>query len=314
MYLYGVYVLSQDPPVITAADNFLPHLASILPTDVKLEVLVFPTWTTESYADIAKRMWHLRRARSLSLHWMTSTPRESRRLSSVGYRAIWCHPNLFCDDSVLRIIECQKRFDAVYTAQIKPYKRLALAAEVASLRLITGTLDRVGELPELGLAHAVLNDKYLDRSGMAGALNECRVGLALSAVEGTMYACTEYLLCGLPVVSTPSRGGRDVWLDAGNSRIVPPEASAVAAAVRSLVAEPPDPYAIRSDALRRARFFRTCLAEFTRSLTGRLPYVTEEIDGSWFPQHFVAVQYLPEYLKSYGGGQFARGDLLGKFA
>ena len=42
-------------------------------------------------------------------------------------------------------------------------------------------------------------------------LVQSRCGLALSAQEGAMYASGEYLLAGLPVVTTRSRGGRDAF-------------------------------------------------------------------------------------------------------
>ncbi len=54
---------------------------------------------------------------------------------------------------------------------------------------------------------------YLNSWEVARKLNACRVGMCLSETEGAMFAAVEYLLCGLPVVSTPSQGGRDVWFD-----------------------------------------------------------------------------------------------------
>ena len=232
----------------------------------------------------------------------------------VGYRAMWCHHNLYCDESVLRPLPVAKKYDAVYTAVIRDYKRLPLAKEVGSLRILTGSIGQTHQLPAYGLAHAVVNTAYLNRAEMAEALNECRVGLALSAEEGGMLACTEYLLCGLPVVSTPSRGGRDVWLDPANSVIVPADAGAVAAAVRRLAADPPDPAAVRADAVRRSRFFRTTLAESVRRVSGRFPFDPEAIDGSWFNGRFVAIPFLKEYLASYANGRFGRSDLLGRHA
>ena len=44
-------------------------------------------------------------------------------------------------------------------------------------------------------------------------LNQCKVGIILSEVEGANYASIQYLLAGLPVVSTKSKGGRDVFFD-----------------------------------------------------------------------------------------------------
>ena len=39
--------------------------------------------------------------------------------------------------------------------------------------------------------------------------NMSKIGLCLSKNEGAMYSSIEYLLCGLPVVSTKNTGGRD---------------------------------------------------------------------------------------------------------
>lgn len=46
--------------------------------------------------------------------------------------------------------------------------------------------------------------EWLDSEELNRCLNQCRLGLCLSAVEGPMYASIEYLLAGLPVVSTES--------------------------------------------------------------------------------------------------------------
>lgn len=42
---------------------------------------------------------------------------------------------------------------------------------------------------------------------------QSRCGLILSAEEGACFAAMEYLLCGLPVVTTPNIGGRDEFFD-----------------------------------------------------------------------------------------------------
>ena len=66
------------------------------------------------------------------------------------------------------------------------------------------------------------------------ALNESAVGLALSREEGGMYASGQYLLAGLPVVSTPSEGGRDEFYHPDYVRIVDATPRAVTEAVSEL--------------------------------------------------------------------------------
>jgi hypothetical protein len=52
-----------------------------------------------------------------------------------------------------------------------------------------------------------------------------------------MFASTEYLLAGLPIVSTPSKGGRYVYYDDEYCWIVPPDPRSVAEAVGALKAK-----------------------------------------------------------------------------
>ena len=60
------------------------------------------------------------------------------------------------------------------------------------------------------------------------------VGLVLSPVEGSSYASMEYMLAGMPVVSTPSVGGRDVYFDPDFCVICEPDPTAVRDAVADL--------------------------------------------------------------------------------
>jgi glycosyltransferase involved in cell wall biosynthesis len=73
--------------------------------------------------------------------------------------------------------------------------------------------------------------------------------LALSATEGGMLASFESLLCGVPVISTPSRGGRHLFYRSFNSKIVDPDAEAIAAAVADACVSSADTQRIRSAAI-----------------------------------------------------------------
>lgn len=86
--------------------------------------------------------------------------------------------------------------------------------------------------------------------------NRARVGLCLSALEGGNYSTTEYMLCGLPVVSTRSDGGREHFLDPEVSRIVEDDARAVAQAVAELIARRIPPQVVRLRALVKLREIR----------------------------------------------------------
>lgn len=122
--------------------------------------------------------------------------------------------------------------------------------------------------------------RYLLPSEVCCVLNQARVGGIFSAEEGTCYACTEYLFAGLPVITTPSQGGRHVWLNGSNSITVeaccnithctcdgkdnthaPKQAvaQAVASAVTALKTGVFDRAKIRGDAITTAWQFRKTL-------------------------------------------------------
>ena len=88
-----------------------------------------------------------------------------------------------------------------------------------------------------------LNDtgSFIPPQEISDYLCRARVGLALSAEEGPMAACVEYLLSGLPVVSTPSLGGRDVFFDERFVKVVEPDPHAVSEGVEALARLQIDP-------------------------------------------------------------------------
>ncbi|MEX2201686.1 MAG: glycosyltransferase [Dongiaceae bacterium] len=81
---------------------------------------------------------------------------------------------------------------------------------------------------------------------IADWLNRAEVGLCLSEVEGATTAAVEYMLCGLPVVTTPSKGGRDRIFDPAVSLTVEPTPIAVARGVQAVIERQIEPHRVRS--------------------------------------------------------------------
>ena len=168
----------------------------------------------------------------------------------------------------------KKKYRAIYNAKMESFKRHHLAADVDSLALLYSPYGRGGTeyyrsvrnaLPRATFINGSLLDRsyrLLTRSEVARLLNRSNVGLCLSEVEGGMVASMEYLLCGLPVVSTESRGGRQVFFDERYSRIVPPDSQMIAAAVAELISANIDPHQVRTAALGRVVHYRRRLIEF----------------------------------------------------
>ena len=255
----GVFVLSKDPLVIYTPVGGGRPLNSLVALGRRLAsrravFLLMPNWTLERPAVIARLgrdlAWYGERFPGHELIFLCNTEEERRLVSGVGGTAIFSNHNLMVPEEVFRPLpDVPVEFDAVYTGRISPGKRHHLALDVERLVHITVS---IGELPPAA-ARAFIR-RLQDRSplhrianpivgGLTAGLppeevnrvyNRAAVGLCLSAAEGAMCSSMEYLMAGLPVVSTPSLGGRDVFFDPDYCLIVEPDPAAIRRAVETL--------------------------------------------------------------------------------
>ncbi|WP_049768091.1 hypothetical protein [Methylocella silvestris] len=160
--------------------------------------------------------------------------------------------NCFLDENLFFVDDrAEKIYDALYNARRSKTKRHYLASEIADvmrLALIYPHHDNGWyDLEEDQLPKHVYRNKANLRIGqVAQVINQSSVGLALSESEGACFASSEYLLCGVPVVSTPSKGGRSFWYDDENALIVDADPHAVFGGVSALIKAPRDPHRIRA--------------------------------------------------------------------
>jgi glycosyltransferase involved in cell wall biosynthesis len=188
--------------------------------------------------------------------WILGNTTEEVELArQAGLRAAWIHHNCWLDETLLKPLPVPKVYGAVMVCRPVRAKRPWLAAEVDDLAIVEGP-DRQGSEVDLQQIPHVRWFRHVPPILMPRILSRAEVGLILSEVEGGCNASSEYLMCGLPVVSTPSRGGRDVFYDADNAVIVEPTPSAVAEGVRQLRARRLDPHAISARHLSRSLAFR----------------------------------------------------------
>lgn len=116
-----------------------------------------------------------------------------------------------------------------------------------------------------------------------------------------MFASMEYLMSGLPVVTTKSRGGRDRYLTPRTSRVVAPRPDAIARAVADYVASPPDPFAIREETLGLVRRDRLAYLDIIARWCGvSIPDPEAELDRLWGGEHGIEKHAIPvaEFLAS----------------
>lgn len=162
-------------------------------------------------------------------------------------------------ETIFRIQPNQpKLFDAVYNAALTEFKRHELCRDVSGLGLLYHWFHATpAQRSEFEAAYRALlphakfingfdrDYRLLSAHQIAGWLNRAKVGLCLSAVEGATTAAIEYMLCGLPVVTTPSKGGRDRIFDPAVTLTVEPTPAAVAHGVRTVIERQIEPRRVR---------------------------------------------------------------------
>ena len=138
-----------------------------------------------------------------------------------------------------------KVYDAIYVGRRSAFKRHMLAKNVSNLAIIAGNNhgNNISEIPEC----AYINEKPLTADGVCIKINQSKCGLLLSETEGACFSSSEYLLCGIPVVSTVCNGGRDFWYNSYNSIVVEPDEDKILEAVTYFNNTNLNPVKIRND-------------------------------------------------------------------
>ena len=186
--------------------------------------------------------------------------------------------NAFLDPARYKLAKKgNRKFDALYIARITPFKRHFLAEKVENLHLIGSYSEKEKEYFQKTIAnfsHAVWSRK-VPSFFIANKIGEAACGLALSAVEGAMFSCGEYTLCGIPVVNTRNLGGRDTLLPKFACRYAEDTAESVAENVQYWVDNPIAPVDIRNGFLKLAEPQKALVQELINSIAGkkvRLPH------------------------------------------
>ncbi len=197
------------------------------------------------YLQVSKRMPFA------NLCFLTNSPIESENLKLLGINAIFAHQNAFLDARRYPLLETVKRYDAIYLARFTPAKRHYLAQKVSSLKLIGDHM--LAEQHYYDESRRILQHADIERKvysfQVAKALSQARVGLCLSAEEGAMFVSAEYLLSGLPVVTTPNLGGRNHLMPEDYFFEVEANPEAVAEAVQTCTNHQFDTQDIRAQTL-----------------------------------------------------------------
>lgn len=136
--------------------------------------------------------------------------------------AILCNQNAFLDHAIFNISNTSKRsYYLCLNSRPEKWKRPWYAAGIRNLAIIRGALYQPEQYYAFeSLEPAYINERPLLPAEVAQVLGNSEVGAIFSETEGACYSSGEFLLCGLPVISTPCRGGRELYYNEDNSIIV----------------------------------------------------------------------------------------------
>lgn len=148
----------------------------------------------------------------------------------------------------------ERRFRAVCNSRLTKFKRHHLLTGIPGMAFVA-TRDKFGlragckcRCDEIcpacmhsavpGALDSVPRERvFVDVSepDVINILDNSEVGVIASHTEGACYASIEYLCRGLPVISTPSRGGRDFFYKEWNSIICEPSEQAINDAIERAI-------------------------------------------------------------------------------
>ena len=119
-----------------------------------------------------------------------------------------------------------RKYDLVIDSAFHEYKNVEIAKQIKNTLHIgyfkyikKDTDDKV--VPSYGILANFTNGDYkkIEKHQINIYYNQSLIGGIFSECEGACFASSQYLLCGLPVISIKSFGGRDIWYNEYNSII-----------------------------------------------------------------------------------------------
>ncbi len=155
----------------------------------------------------------------------------------LGLQSILCNHNCFINENKFCIKNNERIYNAVLNCRPEKWKRPYLAKQVENLAIIKGYNFRKDEYYDMMQLNPIYinNDIRLSEEEVVDMYSKSMVGMILSEKEGACYSSSEFLLCGLPVISTSSVGGRDIWYNEKNSIVCDATEESVASAVKTAI-------------------------------------------------------------------------------
>lgn len=257
---------------------------------------------SESFAKEADIIFSELKLNKNNFFIMFNSEKEKSNFLPYGFQGDVINHNAWLDENlVMKVMpDVNKAYDAIYIARLSAFKRHELASRVNNLALVAG-INHGNPINDNLPPHIYKNEEQLSPNEVCIKINQAKCGLLLSAMEGACFSSSEYLLCGIPVVSTQCLGGRDVWYDDYNSIVVEPNKKDIANAVEYFIDNPRDPYKIRNNHISLAQHYRN---KFIGALGDIFHKEGVEIDSRiYFKEHYyhkLRKSYKPDFKLIFG--------------
>ena len=210
-------------------------------TDKKAFFLISFWWTLfdgpNTISDILKLYrFHKGKFPNHVIIFLVNTIDEFRIFNRQGIKCRFINHNALVDPEIFKPIKCKKKYNIIYNARLEKSKRHYLLKDCEKISLLSAYIHEIDtekkgyinslkeDIPDAEIVNFENPKKlknieiknglpFLLPKKVCKVINMAKVGVMLSAKEGASYASIEYLLSGIPVVSTISQGGRDVFFD-----------------------------------------------------------------------------------------------------
>ena len=273
------YELNRSPRIIAAFEmDFLRNLEAFkksIPQHEKFTMLLQLGWSAELPEvanELKTRLAEARNAFPEARFIILANAVQEVAILKEFAEVYLAQHNAFLDPRRYPLAKAgKKQYDALYIARITPFKRHELAKQIKNLHLIGSFSEKERAYFESTIkefTHAHWTQKV--SSFLIGReICKAACGLALSAIEGAMFSCGEYTLCGVPVVNTRNQGGRDTLLPEFAVKVTDDTPESVAEAVDYWVNNPIDPAEIRQGFLDKALPQKQEVQELVNSIAGK---------------------------------------------
>ena len=277
------FVFNSEPLIIFTSEHMseIIEFSRRIGKNKKAYFFIYFWWTLyDSYDTIKNILYHYKiHQKEFSNHRITfliNDINEIPRLNRFHLPIKFLHQNAFVDVNIFKPMQMCKEYNVIYNARIEESKRHYLLKECNGISLLSAFIHDINEnkieyvdyIKNLLPGADLLNYKYpkklrdfniydgppqLDEKETCKMINKAKVGVILSAKEGACYASIEYLLAGLPVVSTINIGGRNHFFDNRFCRIVPSHPKRIREAIDELISLDISPHFIRKETIKKMK-------------------------------------------------------------